>query len=198
LAVAVGLGLVFSIPLPAHGNPPCPWDCQTTPDGVVNVSDFLRLLAQWNQAGASCDVDGGGVGVTDFLAMLANWGTCPECKSNSECADGDPCTADECVAGECVSTPIQPCCGNGILEPGEECDPPNDQACPGQCQFDCTCDVGGCGDSGTGDCCVANGTPACDDFFCCDFVCSIDSFCCETEWDAQCAALAQQTCVICF
>jgi hypothetical protein len=50
----------------------CPWDCG---DGIVNVVDFLALLAQWGLAG-SCDFDGGGVTVTDFLEMLANWGDC--------------------------------------------------------------------------------------------------------------------------
>jgi hypothetical protein len=32
-----------------------------------------------------------------------------------------------------------PSCGNGVLNAGEECDPPQDLACPGQCQADCTC-----------------------------------------------------------
>ncbi|MHC4219794.1 MAG: sialidase family protein [Planctomycetota bacterium] len=55
----------------------CPWDCGDPPDGVVNVIDFLTLLAQWGQVGASCDFDGDGVSVNDFLAQLANWGSCP-------------------------------------------------------------------------------------------------------------------------
>jgi subtilisin-like proprotein convertase family protein len=55
----------------------CPWDCQTTPDGQVNIPDFLAMLAQWGQVGTSCDFDGGGVSVTDFLELLANWGGCP-------------------------------------------------------------------------------------------------------------------------
>jgi hypothetical protein len=57
--------------------PPCPWDCQTEPNGQVDISDFLALLAQFGQVGTSCDFDGGGVGVTDFLAFLANFGPCP-------------------------------------------------------------------------------------------------------------------------
>jgi len=32
-----------------------------------------------------------------------------------------------------------PCCGNGVEDFGEECDPPSDMACPGQCGPDCTC-----------------------------------------------------------
>jgi subtilisin-like proprotein convertase family protein len=55
----------------------CPWDCQSVPDGEVNVPDFLRMLAQWDLVGAPCDFDGGGVGVTDFLELLAWWGPCP-------------------------------------------------------------------------------------------------------------------------
>jgi hypothetical protein len=56
---------------------PCPWDCSDPADGVVDVVDFLALLAQWGQAGTSCDVNGGGVDVTDFLEMIGNWGPCP-------------------------------------------------------------------------------------------------------------------------
>ena len=36
---------------------------------------------------------------------------------------------------------------------------------------------------GSGDCCVPNGTPGCSDFECCDFICFIDSYCCDVEWD---------------
>jgi hypothetical protein len=57
--------------------PSCLWDCQTFPDGFVNVPDFLAILAQWGQVGTSCDFDGGGVGVTDFLDFLAFFGPCP-------------------------------------------------------------------------------------------------------------------------
>jgi hypothetical protein len=55
--------------------PVCPWDCGDG-DFVVGVVDFLELLAQWGQPGASCDFDGGGVGITDFLKMLGQWGPC--------------------------------------------------------------------------------------------------------------------------
>jgi DNA-binding beta-propeller fold protein YncE len=32
-----------------------------------------------------------------------------------------------------------PTCGDGILQPGEQCDPPADAACPGACLSSCTC-----------------------------------------------------------
>jgi hypothetical protein len=60
------------IALPA----PCLWDCQTTPDGEVNIPDFLKMLAEWGGPG-SCDFDGDGVDVNDFLILLGNWGPCP-------------------------------------------------------------------------------------------------------------------------
>jgi hypothetical protein len=46
---------------------------------VVNVIDFLALLAQWGQVGSSCDFGSGGVGVgiNEFLDLIANWGQCP-------------------------------------------------------------------------------------------------------------------------
>jgi hypothetical protein len=62
--------------VPFSPDEPCPWDCQATPDGAVNIPDFLAMLAQWGQAGTSCDLDGGGVSVTDFLEFLANFGPC--------------------------------------------------------------------------------------------------------------------------
>jgi hypothetical protein len=59
------------------GPEPCPWDCQPTPDGEVNISDFLAILAQWGGPG-SCDFDGNNVvDVQDFLEFLGNFGPCP-------------------------------------------------------------------------------------------------------------------------
>ncbi len=46
--------------------------------------------------------------------------------------------------------------------------------------------LGNCPGAG-GDCCTADGTPGCDDVDCCDAVCGIDPFCCDTAWDSICA-----------
>ena len=51
-----------------------------------------------------------------------------------------------------------------------------------------------CGDPCAGDCCIANFTPKCNDEECCNAVCGQDSFCCDTEWDLTCAAMAEQLC----
>ncbi|MHC4219532.1 MAG: hypothetical protein ACYSU7_13895, partial [Planctomycetota bacterium] len=57
----------------------CPWDCQGTPDGEVNIPDFLAILAQWGEKGTSCDFGSGdaGVGINEFLDFLARFGPCP-------------------------------------------------------------------------------------------------------------------------
>ncbi len=45
-----------------------------------------------------------------------------------------------------------------------------------------------------GPCAVANGSPGCDDVECCVAVCTIDSFCCDVEWDPVCANTALEIC----
>lgn len=46
----------------------------------------------------------------------------------------------------------------------------------------------------TGDCSVANGSPSCDDQYCCETVCEFDQYCCLVDWDDQCAQEAAQLC----
>jgi hypothetical protein len=56
------------------------------------------------------------------------------------------------------------------------------------------CPQGTCPGDG-GDCFAGNGTPGCDDVDCCQEVCSVDPFCCDSEWDGACAAEAGQRCI---
>ena len=55
-----------------------------------------------------------------------------------QCDDGDLCTQNSCSEDTgCVYTPIEPCCGNGAVEQGEECDDGNNIGGDG-CEADCT------------------------------------------------------------
>ena len=116
--------------------------------------------------------------------------------------------ADGSIAGVCPS-PGNCCTGHG----GLGCD---DFAC---CSFICdiddwcctiswdaecaglaisacdssVCGPGGCG-PGAGNCCEGNGTPGCEDVSCCKSVCAQDAFCCDTEWDFECANAAAGIC----
>jgi len=53
---------------------------------------------------------------------------------------------------------------------------------------------GVCGDGG--DCCVVGDGPHCSDIDCCDAVCAVDPYCCDTNWDIVCvnAALDEPLC----
>jgi len=72
----------------------------------------------------------------------------PQCVSNTDCNDGNPCTIDTCTAPTCsyTSTGAPGCgptavCGNGTLEPGEACDDGN--TAPGDgCSNACQIEVG--------------------------------------------------------
>ena len=47
-------------------------------DMMVDIIDFLALLAAWGSQNPTFDLDGDGtVGIADFLALLAAWGPCP-------------------------------------------------------------------------------------------------------------------------
>jgi hypothetical protein len=77
------------------------------------------------------------------------------------------------------------------------CDIGWDAACAETALIECeTCGGMGGGDP-TGDCCAANGTPGCEDLVCHAIVCESMPECCDVEWDAACAAAAQDSCVIC-
>lgn len=51
------------------------------------------------------------------------------------------------------------------------------------------------GDGST--CCEPHQTTGCDDPVCEAFICSIDSWCCEVDWDNICVAEAEQFCAVC-
>jgi hypothetical protein len=55
----------------------CIADCVLPRDGNVDVTDLLRVLADWGTPGAGCDTDySGDIDVTDLLKVLADWGSC--------------------------------------------------------------------------------------------------------------------------
>ncbi len=84
-----------------------------------------------------CD-DGDACTTVDACAGGACGGSVPPV-----CNDGDACTDDSCAPlSGCVYTPISPCCGNGVVEPGESCDDGNTQYgddCPGDCSSETGC-----------------------------------------------------------
>ncbi len=62
--------------------------------------------------------------------------------------------------------------------------------------FGITIDTASCsgGGLGMGDCCGDTDLPGCEDLDVTACTCAIDSFCCDNEWDNDCAMLAQSSC----
>jgi hypothetical protein len=72
-------------------------------------------------------------------------GICVSGGGTPDCDDNVLCTTDSCAADlGCIHTLVQPCCGNSIVEPPEECDDgnyDNSDDCTAVCQMP-TCDDG--------------------------------------------------------
>lgn len=134
------------------------------------------------------------------------------CDADSFCCGALGGTWDGICAGyaidNCAICDTADVCGNGIAEDGEACDGGDfgDNSCQSEgfdggilfgCSDDCqSYDTSACVDFSDG-CCYDNGTPGCTDMTCADEVCMADPYCCNVEWDAQCASLATTFCDIC-
>ncbi len=133
-----------------------------------------------------------------------------------EAHDGLGCTDRECChrvseqehmcgsvswGGECVRIAAALCttcggtpdvCGNGVVEAGEDCDPPDGVSCASDCtRLPPTCTIG------TESCCAEHDSPACADQACCEMVCESDPRCCWFGWDTTCAEEAAVLCGSC-
>ena len=54
----------------------CLADCALPVDGTIDVTDLLKVLADWGSPG-DCDTDGSGaIDITDLLQVLGDWGPC--------------------------------------------------------------------------------------------------------------------------
>jgi hypothetical protein len=94
--------------------------------------------------------------------------------------------AGDNVAFVAPSDFTSPACGSGVL---------NDYTLTVTSGGACTPIT--CGSEETGNCCVAGSGPFCNDADCCNAVCSVDPFCCSTQWDSICADEASGICAIC-
>ncbi|MCA9291352.1 MAG: hypothetical protein KDA25_09495 [Phycisphaerales bacterium] len=112
-------------------------------------------------------------------------------------AGGDPCGPG---SGPCDQPNGTPGCDDVAccqLICGQDpfcCDTEWDQICANAAIEQCV-EPSVCG-PGAGPCDIPNGSPGCDDVACCEAVCAVDPFCCDTEWDQICANEAAEICAV--
>jgi hypothetical protein len=150
---------------------------------------MAEVLASWGPCPGCCaDIfpvgsPDGIVGAGDLAELLARWGLCPGCGSNDCCVpspDKTPgCDNAACCDSVCA---IDPFC----------CDSTWDSVCADEALVVPICMCGVC-ETSANDCCAPSpdGTPGCNNSACCESVCAIDPFCCETTWDGICADATQ-------
>jgi hypothetical protein len=119
--------------LPGGESLACDDDNICTNDGCVPAVGCVHLPND-----ESCDD-----GSVCTLGDVCKAGICTAGSTSLNCNDGEICTADSCDAElGCIHEVVVPCCGNGFVEPPEQCDDGNhlnDDDCTAVCQH-ATCD----------------------------------------------------------
>ena len=159
--------------------------CGTGGDCFVASTSGARGCSDATCCDATCELDTFCCDVEwdDFCAGEASGvctGSFPACQTRAaDCAiahDDPGCNNVDCCNAVCGTDPF--CCLNSW-----------DGACVDSGDLFCT----NCG-RGRGDCFTAHAGAGCGDVACCARVCVDDPFCCDTDWDADCAERADLSC----
>ena len=107
----------------------CPSGCVGKDSDCVECGNGITELGETCDGNCPEDCDDGDACTNDSLSGSASFCTA-KCvyEQVRECKDGDGCCAPGCNA--LTDQDCEPVCGNGVVEPGETCDP--QQACPSQ------------------------------------------------------------------
>ena len=112
-------------------------------------------------------------------------------RARAECRGcGAPGAGDCLVVHEGFGCADSTCCERVCLTDPNCCSQTWDLACTQLAALYCL----DCGGPLSGSCCHAQLTPFCNDPLCCDRVCNIDPYCCNTRWDVACVELANTEC----
>ncbi len=134
---------------------------------------------------------------TDPFCCDTEWDSICADAANEICAvcAGEGCPGD----GSCYEPNGTPGCSDaeccGIVCAADDfcCATSWDGLCSDQAFELC----GNCGGGDAGSCYSPNGTPGCEDAFCCETICVADPFCCNSQWDGICASAAAVECAGC-
>jgi CxxC motif-containing protein (DUF1111 family) len=182
------------------GNENCQADIDG--DGIVDANDMGILLGEFGCVSAcTSDLNNDGTVNADDLAILLSSFGCESKKvvKNPWPDCGDPDAGGCCFAKSSPYCEDATCCETICAADPYCCSVEWDLACAEAALLACTvCDFAAdCGSPNAGPCCVATGTPFCEDATCCAAICAIDPYCCDTAWDSLCAEAAIEICGVC-
>ncbi|MBL9119270.1 MAG: trypsin-like peptidase domain-containing protein [Phycisphaerae bacterium] len=178
-----------------------PFCCNNSWDVFCVESAAANCPGCGNPNGGSCYAEHGpycadesccnNVCAFDPFCCDSSWDNLCVDEAFTECAGcGDP-SSGSCYAPHAnTGCEDENCCLSVCNDDTFCCDTEWDQLCADEAAKLCP----GCGNPGAGDCFVADFTPYCNDAACCDYICSIDPFCCTNSWDNQCANEAVTFC----
>ncbi len=178
--------------------------CSVTWDSICADEASTLCIGCGQPGSGSCFESDGTPGCDDAAccnAVCAIDGFCCSTSWDSLCVGEaeDLCTCGGSDTGSCFSSNGTPycndtaCCSIVCAIDSYCCSVSWDSICANEANDFCL----GCGGVSAGDCFVSNGTVGCNDESCCNAVCAVDDFCCDTSWDSICADEAQSLCVGC-
>lgn len=197
-----------------HGTPGCASAtccttvCQLDPFCCNSSWDALCTQEALNACGQCGDPANGSCFLADFDPGCDDAACCVTvCNADSFCCDtswDNICASEAMVLcaqcgdagnGGCFVTDGTPGCDDGACCAAVCaidtfcCEVEWDTVCAPEAMALCA----GCGQDGAGSCFDTHG-PGCDTLTCCESVCSLDAFCCESGWDGLCVQSAFVVC----
>jgi len=182
-----------------------PFCCNTSWDSICAAA-AAELCADCGDPGAgSCFESNGSAGCDDLeccqivcpidpFCCAVTWDSLCASEAAEQCAN---CGSPE--AGSCFQNNGTPgcnnleCCADVCAEDNFCCEVSWDGLCANAAAELCA----NCGTPDAGGCFESNGSPGCDNLECCQAVCAVDPFCCQTSWDGLCANQAAELCANC-
>ncbi len=127
----------------------CNAACLNSPITDIGPADLCCPDGGNNNNDEDCQAECGNGVVESDAGETCDIAIPGDCPIAADCDDGDICSSDELVnAGTCTAacenTALEPCCGDGLVEAGEECEPSIAQGQPGACPASCTSDSDAC------------------------------------------------------
>ncbi len=172
----------------------CQLEVPEPPEGPNCLAPSSPNQAYANMSAASVGAPGEW---TDLHDLGGGLGT-PYCISliPSVLNDGTDCVNNAALSGKCCLGGPPPIC---VIEIGWQCGIDGGLYATNNSVCFFPVEINGCScGPGQGDCLSPHPTPGCELLFCCEVVCTNDFFCCQFEWDQDCADFAAANAFACL